>query len=159
MIDGGFYARHVFAALAAVYPVTNATLRRAAWHYPAEEYWPASLLTPRLRAPCLRSIAYTVSYGRSGGRVPEWSRRRQGEAKCAEQTAPTPCFVLKSTGFHHERDPGAAHAVQHARRTRTRCAGEACGLQLRPPTTPNPPVCVLRDCAKEIETRRAAGSA
>jgi hypothetical protein len=105
-IDGLFYRRELFALVALFYPFTNSS------DYPAEELFPANLLAHRLQRPCPRSVMHHVKYlGGTFSQLPQWfSRSRQNlETACVWQETPTPCFVLKTDGFHKADDQGAAY--------------------------------------------------
>ena len=113
-IDGLFYKRQIFGHLTQHYPYSNTT------EYAVEELFPANLLTPKLCNPVPRSIVHMVSYmGGGGGRAslpPLGSRKHVELDECVRiKNAPTPCFVLKSTGFHMEADPIARIVMRTAK--------------------------------------------
>ena len=113
-VDGLFYKRQVFGHLTQHYPT------RTPQNTLSKSSFPANLLTPVLCNPVPRSIVHMVSYmGGGGGRAslpPLGSRKHVELDECVRiKNAPTPCFVLKSTGFHMEADPIARILMRTAK--------------------------------------------
>ena len=132
--------------------------------YPVEEVFPSNLLTHKLCNPCPRTIVHMVAYlgagggGKKGTPMPlALSTRKRIEIdECVKiRNAPTPCFVLKSTGFHYEGDPIARLLMRTSRSNGEMVVGGTRRRRLRRPPAEEqqqqrwPRVCEMKRCTGE----------